>query len=116
MIEPGDLLIVDDDEDLRKQMKWGLGQDYQVHEAADRQQAVEVFQDVDPLVITLDLGLPPQFGRPCAARSIPGIEQILRPTPQWQPDMIYVWTYRWPSNYWVFGGRKTEPRWQRPDF
>ena len=59
MIEPGDLLIVDDDEDLRKQMKWGLGQDYQVHEAADRQQAVEVFQDVYPLVITLDLGLPP---------------------------------------------------------
>ena len=59
MIEPGDLLIVDDDEDLRKQMNWGLGQDYQVHEAADRQQAVEVFQDVYPLVITLDLGLPP---------------------------------------------------------
>jgi len=59
MTEKNSLLIVDDDENLRKQMKWGLGDEYQVYEAADRDQALEVFQSEQPLVMTLDLGLPP---------------------------------------------------------
>ncbi len=53
------LLIVDDDEDLCVQMKWGLSQDYQVLLAADRVQAMELLQQKRPPVITLDLGLPP---------------------------------------------------------
>ncbi len=59
MTDKKSLLIVDDDEDLRKQMKWGLGDKYQVHEAADRDQALEAFRLEQPLVMTLDLGLPP---------------------------------------------------------
>jgi two-component system NtrC family response regulator len=54
------LLIVDDDEDLRKQMKWALAKDYDVFLAEDRSSALAVFKKEQPAVITLDLGLPPQ--------------------------------------------------------
>ncbi|MDF1536941.1 MAG: PEP-CTERM-box response regulator transcription factor [bacterium] len=60
MTDKNILLIVDDDEDLRKQMKWGLGQEYEIHEGGDRQQALAVFREVVPPVMTLDLGLPPE--------------------------------------------------------
>lgn len=53
------LLIVDDDEDLRTQMKWALAQDYEVILAGDRQSALRAFQKKKPDAITLDLGLPP---------------------------------------------------------
>ncbi|RPH51225.1 MAG: PEP-CTERM-box response regulator transcription factor [Desulfobacteraceae bacterium] len=54
------LLIVDDDEDLRTQMKWALAQDYDVLLAEDRQSALDLFKARQPSVVTLDLGLPPQ--------------------------------------------------------
>jgi two-component system NtrC family response regulator len=54
------LLIVDDDEDLRTQMKWALVQDYEVVLAEDRQSALRAFQKKKPDVVTLDLGLPPR--------------------------------------------------------
>ena len=38
------LLIVDDDEAIRTQMKWALSQDYEVHFAEDRKGALEVFR------------------------------------------------------------------------
>lgn len=53
------LLIVDDDEDLRTQMKWALAADYEVHLAEDRQSAMSVMLAKKPDVVTLDLGLPP---------------------------------------------------------
>ncbi len=53
------LLIVDDDEDLRTQMKWALAKDYGVLLAEDRKSALEIFNKEHPLVVTLDLGLPP---------------------------------------------------------
>lgn len=53
------LLIVDDDEDLRTQMKWALANDYRVFLAEDRKSALAVFKKENPSVITLDLGLPP---------------------------------------------------------
>ena len=54
------LLTVEDDEDLRTQMKWALGQDYEVFLAEDRPSALEVLQRERPAVVTLDLGLPPR--------------------------------------------------------
>ncbi len=54
------LLIVDDDEDLRTQMKWALAQDYEVLLAEDRESAMAVMGAKRPAVVTLDLGLPPQ--------------------------------------------------------
>lgn len=53
------LLIIDDDEDLRTQMKWALAQDYHVLLAEDRQSALNRTMKEQPPVITLDLGLPP---------------------------------------------------------
>ena len=53
------LLIVDDDEEIRTQMKWALAQEYEVGVAADRLSALKVFHAERPAVVTLDLGLPP---------------------------------------------------------
>ena len=54
------LLIIDDDEDLRTQMKWALSNDYDVLLAEDRPSASAILKAARPAVITLDLGLPPQ--------------------------------------------------------
>ena len=53
------LLIVDDDEDIRTQMKWALASEYDVTVAGDRAEALEAFQSVQPDLTMLDLGLPP---------------------------------------------------------
>ena len=42
------MLIVDDDEAIRTQMKWALSQDYEVHFAEDRKGALEVFKANSP--------------------------------------------------------------------
>ena len=54
------LLIVEDEEDIRTQMKWALMQEYEVLVAEDRARAGEIVRNEHPLVATLDLGLPPQ--------------------------------------------------------
>ena len=53
------LLIIDDDEGIRTQMKWALADDYDVFVAEDRPAAVKLFYEEKPAVVTLDLGLPP---------------------------------------------------------
>lgn len=58
------LLIVDDDENIRTQMKWALAQDYDVILAEDRATAVQTFRTARPLVVLLDLGLPPRPAEP----------------------------------------------------
>jgi len=54
------LLIVDDEELIRTQMKWALADGYEVFLAADRPSAIEIVRREKPPVVTLDLGLPPQ--------------------------------------------------------
>lgn len=56
----GKLLIVEDDEDVRKQMKWALAQDYEVFLAENRKITLDIFAKEQPPVMTLDLGLPPR--------------------------------------------------------
>lgn len=58
------ILIVDDDEAIRTQMKWALSEKYEVVLAEDRSSAVEAFRKNNPLVSLLDLGLPPQPNDP----------------------------------------------------
>jgi two-component system NtrC family response regulator len=53
------LLIVDDDPEIRTQMKWALGADYDILLAEDRATALETFKANPPAVTLLDLGLPP---------------------------------------------------------
>ena len=58
------LLIVDDDEEIRTQMKWALAKDYEISLAADRDTALAAFREHSPAVVLLDLGLPPEPGNP----------------------------------------------------
>jgi two-component system NtrC family response regulator len=58
------LLIVDDDEEIRTQMKWALSSDYDIQMAGDRASALELFASSRPAVVLLDLGLPPHPGSP----------------------------------------------------
>ncbi|MBI5388398.1 MAG: PEP-CTERM-box response regulator transcription factor [Verrucomicrobia bacterium] len=65
------LLVVDDDEDIRSQMKWALNADYTVVLAEDRPSAVEAFKKGRPAVVLLDLGLPP-----CVAETKEGLAAL----------------------------------------
>jgi two-component system NtrC family response regulator len=56
------LLVVDDDEDLRTQMRWALADEFEVSLAGDRAVAVESARAERPAIVTLDLGLPPHPG------------------------------------------------------
>jgi two-component system, NtrC family, response regulator len=53
------LLIVEDDESIRNQMKWALAQNYEIFIAGDREAAIATLKNERPSVIALDLGLPP---------------------------------------------------------
>jgi two-component system, NtrC family, response regulator len=58
------LLIVDDDEEIRTQMKWALNKEYEVFLAEDRARAMDAFTEHRPQAVLLDLGLPPHPGTP----------------------------------------------------
>jgi len=61
MDKPG-ILIIDDDDEVRTQMKWALRQHYDVLLAEDRQSALKQLKEHRPAVVSLDLGLPPSPG------------------------------------------------------
>lgn len=52
------LLMVEDDPGLQKQMKWSFER-YDVHFASNREEAIAQLRRLEPKVVTLDLGLPP---------------------------------------------------------
>src|SRR5581483_1126465 len=54
------LLLVDDDEVIRQQMRWALSNEYEVLLAENRKSAIDLFRRELPSVVTLDLGLPPR--------------------------------------------------------
>lgn len=56
------ILIIDDDDELRTQMKWALNTHYDVLLAEDRPSGLEILAREKPAVVTLDLGLPPSPG------------------------------------------------------
>ncbi len=53
------LLIVEDEEPIRNQMRWALADEYEVILAGDRRSALERVKSRRPPVVLLDLGLPP---------------------------------------------------------
>ena len=53
------LMIVDDNEEIRGQMRWGLSKNFEVLAAGDRSETLALFNRHHPKVVTLDLGLPP---------------------------------------------------------
>jgi two-component system NtrC family response regulator len=73
------ILVVDDNEDIRKQLKWGLGKEYEVSFAEDGKEAINLFKKNKPKVVTLDLGLPPHADG--AEEGLRCLEEILRTAP-----------------------------------
>jgi two-component system, NtrC family, response regulator len=72
------LLIVDDDEGLRRQLGWAFA-DYGVLTAGDRQEALRQVQSQSPPVVTLDLGLPPHPDGP--SEGLATLEAIIAHAP-----------------------------------
>jgi two-component system NtrC family response regulator len=54
------ILVVDDEEQIRKQIQWALSEEFAVFTAGDRQAALEIFKREGMSVVLLDLGLPPR--------------------------------------------------------
>ena len=73
------LLIVDDDEDIRTQMKWALAEHYDVCLAGDRAGALAAFSSDRPSATLLDLGLPPHPNDP--DEGLATLSQLLRADP-----------------------------------
>ncbi len=72
------ILIVDDDASLRKQLRWLLS-DYDCAEADRRDSAMAQLRRHDPVVVTVDLGLPPNSNEPTEGLAL--IEEIMAAAP-----------------------------------
>jgi Response regulator containing CheY-like receiver, AAA-type ATPase, and DNA-binding domains len=69
------VLIVDDDAEIREQLKWALAKEYSVVEADDRLTAVSQANAEHPALVTLDLGLPGDVDG--ATEGLAALEEIL---------------------------------------
>ncbi len=76
--KPG-LLVVDDEESIRTQLKWALSKDYRVLTAEERAGALQVFAAERPEVVILDLGLPPHAD--AVSEGFAALEAMLREEP-----------------------------------
>ena len=56
-MEQANILIVDDEEGIRFQLKWALNKDYQVVLAADLNIALQRIREKQPNVVLLDIAL-----------------------------------------------------------
>jgi len=74
---PG-LLVVDDDAGIRRQLKWGF-EDFEIREAEDRPSALRAVRAVEPAVVLLDLGLPPDPDGP--GEGLSALSEILSVVP-----------------------------------
>ncbi|SDW60631.1 PEP-CTERM-box response regulator transcription factor [Marinobacter mobilis] len=74
------LLIVEDDPGLQSQMRWCFSEDLEVAVAGTRETALAALRRLEPDVVTLDLGLPPDPGG--ASEGFALLEDILRLSPQ----------------------------------
>jgi two-component system NtrC family response regulator len=70
------LLLVEDDADLREQMKWALASEYTVLEAKDRRTAIALLRRETPRLVVLDLGLPP--APDAASEGLAALQEIIQ--------------------------------------
>ena len=74
-MEKPKILIVEDEEVIRSQMKWALADSYVVLTAGDHKSALEILHSEQPSLVLLDLGLPPHPRT--AEEGLKTLEQIL---------------------------------------
>jgi len=73
------LLIVEDREEIRRQLHWGLSGSYEVLAAGGRQEALALFSRHAPRVMTIDLGLPPdEYG---SSEGLRCLDEVLERAP-----------------------------------
>ncbi|OGL40492.1 MAG: PEP-CTERM-box response regulator transcription factor [Candidatus Schekmanbacteria bacterium RIFCSPHIGHO2_02_FULL_38_11] len=53
------ILIVEDDSNAKKQLKWAFSDEYKVFMAEDKESSVDIFKNENPQIVILDLGLSP---------------------------------------------------------
>lgn len=75
---PRKLLVVEDDEGLQRQLRWSY-EDYDVVVAGNRDEALDGLRTHQPLVVTLDLGLPPDPDG--VSEGFATLDEILRARP-----------------------------------
>ena len=73
------LLIVEDNDEIRSQLRWGLSRDYQILTADSFEECMTLFRRHTPRVVTLDLGLSPDASG--AQEGFRCLESILRLAP-----------------------------------
>ena len=73
------LLIVDDDEGIRRQLKWAFD-DFSVVPCGDRKSALKALAKTPPSVVLLDLGLPPDPDG--ASEGLAALAEILSQVPE----------------------------------
>ena len=72
------LLIVDDEEGMQKQLRWSFDE-YDLVFASNREEAITQLRRFEPIVVTLDLGLPPDAAG--AREGILALEEMLALAP-----------------------------------
>src|SRR5437879_8435476 len=70
------LLLVEDDAEIREQMKWALASEYTVLEAKDRRTALALLRRETPRLVVLDLGLPPASD--AATEGLEALKEIIQ--------------------------------------
>lgn len=85
MQKPG-LLILDDDETIRGQMRWAFSRDYEVFEADTRAKALKIAQSGQVPVGIMDLGLPPQPFT--AVEGMRAVKEILSSNPLFKAIIV----------------------------
>jgi two-component system NtrC family response regulator len=73
------ILLVDDEENILKQMRWAFEPDYDVFATSDEGEAISIFEKEKPPVVTLDLSLNPHNQADLGGMRI--LEQILSQEP-----------------------------------
>ncbi|QJT07974.1 PEP-CTERM-box response regulator transcription factor [Oceanidesulfovibrio marinus] len=74
------VLLVDDDDAIRTQLRWGLSKEsFTLKLANDRPSALEAQRKLHPKVVALDLGLPPDAGG--VSEGLKCLEEMLRVDP-----------------------------------
>ncbi len=74
------LLIIDDDEAIRLQLKYALREEFQLAFAEDRLEAMKALATLTPEVVLLDLGLPPFPDT--ASEGLKALDELLKAAPR----------------------------------
>ncbi|MGH7815797.1 MAG: PEP-CTERM-box response regulator transcription factor, partial [Candidatus Binatia bacterium] len=80
------ILLVDDEENILKQMRWALEPDYDVFSTSNEGEAMSLFEQEKPPVVTLDLSLNPR--NPADLGGMRLLEQMLSDAPVTRAIMI----------------------------